>query len=84
MNQENPTYHYGLTSKIKAITLARQACDVLAMARLAVLRTCCLKLQQLKRVLAFMKTRRLAAQVWGFVSTTSLHFKTLFSAPPCE
>ena len=29
MNQENPTYHYGLTSKIKAITLARQVCDVL-------------------------------------------------------
>ena len=29
MNQENPTYHYGLTSKIKAITLARQVCEVL-------------------------------------------------------
>jgi hypothetical protein len=29
MNQENPTYHYGLSSKVQAIVLATEVCDVL-------------------------------------------------------
>lgn len=29
MNQENPTYHYGLKSKIHALSLAHQVCNVL-------------------------------------------------------
>lgn len=29
MNQENPTFHYGLKSKVQALVLAGQVCDVL-------------------------------------------------------
>jgi len=29
MNQENPTYYYGLKSKVQAIVLATEVCDVL-------------------------------------------------------
>ena len=29
MNQENPTYHYGLSSKVQAIVLATEVCDAL-------------------------------------------------------